>query len=98
MGNHNRHHLRAARRQSGFALIAVLGLLSVLSLVATFIADYAEQRAQQSVLLRQQLQARLDEQATLATLLHIVATRPLLTNAYALQPGATTATDASRSV
>ena len=73
------------RHAQGFALIAVLGLLMVLSLVAAFIADYAERRLEQTFALRQQLQSRLDSEATLATLLHIVATRPLHYNAYLLQ-------------
>ncbi|GAB3394529.1 type II secretion system minor pseudopilin [Azotobacter armeniacus] len=71
--------------QRGFALIAVLGLLTVLSLVAAFIADYAEQRLEQTYQLRERLQSQLDSEATLATLLHIVATRPLVQNAYLLQ-------------
>ncbi len=73
-------------KQKGFALIAVLGLLVVLSLVAAFIADYAEQRLEQTHQLRQRLQGQLDSQATLATLLHLVATRPLVQNAFLLQP------------
>lgn len=75
----------APTRSQGFALIAVLGLLMVLSLVAAFIADYAEQRLEQTFQLRQQLQGQLDQDASLATLLHIVATRPLLQNAYLLR-------------
>lgn len=74
-----------AKASQGFALIAVLGLLMVLSLVAAFIANYAEQRQEQAFQLRQQLQSRLDSEATLATLQHIVATRPLLQNAYLLR-------------
>ncbi len=74
-----------AKRSQGFALIAVLGLLMVLSLVAAFISSYAEQRLEQTFQLRQQLQGRLDQDATLATLLHVVATRPLLQNAYLLR-------------
>ncbi|MFD2405990.1 hypothetical protein ACFSVK_09795 [Azorhizophilus paspali] len=72
-------------KQKGFALIAVLGLLTVLSLVAAFIAGYAEQRMEQTYQLRERLQGKLDSEATLATLLHIVATRPLVQNAYLLQ-------------
>lgn len=78
-------------KQKGFALIAVLGLLVVLSLVAAFIADYAERRLEQTHQLRQRLQGQLDSQATLATLLHLVATRPLVQNAFLLQPPPTDA-------
>jgi len=81
---------QAAQRQGGFALIATLGLLMVLSLVTAFIASYAERRTEQTFELRQRLQEQLDSDATLATVLHIVATRPLLRNAYLLQtPSAT---------
>ena len=76
----------SATGQRGFALIAVLGLLMVLSLVAAFIADYAERRLEQTFILRQQLQTRLDSDATLATLLHVIASRPLTHNAFLLQP------------
>jgi general secretion pathway protein K len=75
-----------AKQSEGFALIAVLGLLMVLSLVAAFIADYAEQRMEQTFQLRQQLQNRLNSDATIATLLHVIATRPLIQNAYLLPP------------
>lgn len=74
-----------AKRSQGFALIAVLGLLMVLSLVAAFISSYAEQRLEQTFQLREQLQRRLDGDATLATLMHVVATRPLVQNAYLLR-------------
>ncbi len=70
----------------GFALIAVLGLLMVLSLVAAFISSYADERIEQTFQLRAQLEERLDQDATVATLLHIVATRPLLQNAFLLRP------------
>lgn len=76
-------------RQKGFVLIAVLGLLVVLSLVASFIGSYAEQRLEQTSQLREQLQGRLDQEATLATLEHIIATRPLVNNAYLLAEPAT---------
>ena len=81
------YHLWPTRAEAnqGFALIAVLGLLMVLSLVAAFISSYAQQRLDQTIQLRQQLQDRLDQDATLATLLHVVATRPLLQNAYLLR-------------
>lgn len=62
--------------QGGFVLIAVLGLIAVISLVAAFIGSYAEGRLQQAVELRNSWQQQLDQQATLATLLHLVATRP----------------------
>ena len=85
-------HRRSMKGSQGFALIAVLGLLMVLSLVAAFIADYAEQRLEQTFQLRQQLQAQLDADATLATLLHVIATRPLLQNAFLLSAPPTTPT------
>ena len=72
-------------KQKGFALIAVLGLLMILSLVATFIANYAEQRLEQAQQLRLRMQSQLDSDANIATLLHIIATRPLVLNAYLLQ-------------
>ncbi|ACO77826.1 hypothetical protein AvCA_16110 [Azotobacter vinelandii CA] len=78
-------------KQKGFALIAVLGLLTVLSLVAAFIAGYAEQRMEQTYRLRERLQGKLDSEATLATLLHIIATRPRVQNAYLLQAPASRA-------
>ncbi len=81
------------QQNQGFALIAVLGLLMVLSLVAAFVADYAERRLEQTFQLRQQLQSQLDTDATLATLLHIVATRPLVQNAYLLQTPPATPTN-----
>lgn len=80
-------------KQKGFALIAVLGLLMILSLVATFIANYAEQRLEQAQQLRERLQSQLDSDANIATLLHIIATRPLVLNAYLLQPPATIEAD-----
>lgn len=64
------------RHQGGFVLIAVLGLIAVITLVAAFIGSYAEGRLQQAVELRNNWQQQLDQQATLATLLHLVATRP----------------------
>lgn len=80
------------RHQQGFALIAVLSLLMVLSLIASFIAGYAEQRIEQAQDIRQRLQDQLDSDATLATLLHLIATRPLQQNAYlAALPPATPA-------
>ena len=78
----------------GFVLIAVLGLLIVLSLIAAFVSDYAEQRLQQTLELRQQLQGQLDQDATLATIMHIVATRPLSQNAWLLQTPAAPASAA----
>jgi len=39
----------AGKRSQGFALIAVLGLLMVLSLFAAFISSYAEQRLEQTM-------------------------------------------------
>lgn len=80
-------------KQKGFALIAVLGLLMILSLVATFIANYAEQRLEQAQQLRERLQSQLNSDANIATLLHIIATRPLVLNAYLLQPPATIEAD-----
>lgn len=73
------------QRSGGFALIAVLGLLMLLSLVAAFISNYAEQRLEQTYQLQEQLQSQLDRDATLATLLHVIATRPLMQNAYLLR-------------
>ncbi|MFD2836485.1 hypothetical protein ACFS3C_07760 [Azotobacter vinelandii] len=69
----------------------MLGLLTVLSLVAAFIAGYAEQRMEQTYRLRERLQGKLDSEATLATLLHIIATRPRVQNAYLLQAPASRA-------
>lgn len=72
-------------REKGFALIAVLGLLMILSLVATFIASYADQRITQAQQIRERMQSQLDSDANVATLLHVIATRPLVLNAYLLQ-------------
>lgn len=72
-------------RSGGFALIAVLGLLMLLSLVAAFISGYAEQRLEQTYQLQRQLQGQLDRDATMATLLHVLATRPLMQNAILLR-------------
>lgn len=80
-------------KEKGFALIAVLGLLMILSLVATFIANYAEQRIEQAQQLRVRMQSQLDGDANVATLLHIIATRPLVLNAYLLQQPATLEAD-----
>ena len=60
----------------GFVLIAVLGMIVVISLVAAFIDTYATQRLHQAEGVRQSWESRLDQQATLATILHTVATRP----------------------
>lgn len=84
-------------KQKGFVLIAVLGLLMVLALIASFIASYAEQRLDQTFQLRQQLQSQLDSDATLATLLYVIATRPLVQNAYLLQVPPTDAAAATSS-
>lgn len=81
-------HRLINKKERGFVLIAVLGLLMVMSLVATFVAAYAEQRTRQAVVLRQSWQDRLDQQSTIATLLHLVATRPRVAQGYALSsPG-----------
>lgn len=60
----------------GFVLITVLGMIIVISLVAAFIDTYATQRLHQAEGVRQSWESRLDQQATLATILHTVATRP----------------------
>jgi general secretion pathway protein K len=72
------------KKDQGFVLIAVLGLLMVMSLVAAFIATYAEQRTHQAIELRETWQAKLDQQSTIATLLHLLATRPRVAEGYAL--------------
>ncbi len=77
-------HRLTHKKEQGFVLIAVLGLLMVMSLVAAFVAAYAEQRTQQAIYLRQSWQAKLDQQSTIATLLHLVATRPRVAQGYAL--------------
>lgn len=74
-------------REQGFILIAVLGMIMLLSLIAAFIAGYAEQRLNQTLELRERWQQQLDEQATLATLQHVLLTRPLETAGWRLQPG-----------
>lgn len=78
------------RKAQGFVLIAVLGLLIVLSLTAGFIASYAERRLEQSHQLKLNIQSQLDSEATLATLMHSIATRPVIANA--LLPGELPAT------
>ncbi|ALP42345.1 general secretion pathway protein GspK [Aeromonas schubertii] len=81
-------HRPINKKERGFVLIAVLGLLMVMSLVAAFVAAYAEQRTRQAIVLRQSWQDRLDQQSTIATLLHLVATRPRVAQGYALSsPG-----------
>lgn len=61
-------------RQGGFILIAVLGMTILLTLIASFVATYAEQRLQQTLELRNRWQQQLDQQATLATLKYFLAT------------------------
>jgi len=80
--DHSAHYWH---RNDGFALIAVLGLLMLLSLIAAFISSYAEHRLEQTYQLQRQLQGQLDREATLATLLHVIATRPLMQNAFLLR-------------
>jgi len=81
-------HRLINKKERGFVLIAVLGLLMVMSLVAAFVAAYAEQRTRQAIVLRQSWQAKLDQQSTIATLLHLVATRPRVAQGYSLaSPG-----------
>ncbi|MGL6458405.1 MULTISPECIES: type II secretion system protein GspK [Aeromonas] len=77
-------HRPINKKERGFVLIAVLGLLMVMSIVAAFVAAYAEQRTRQAIVLRQSWQDRLDQQSTIATLLHLVATRPRVAQGYAL--------------
>ncbi len=72
------------KKEQGFVLIAVLGLLMVMSLVAAFVAGYAEERTHQAIELRQAWQANLDQQSTIATVLHLVATRPRVAQGYSL--------------
>ncbi len=69
----------------GFVLIAVLGMIVVISLIAAFINTYAAQRLRQAVEVRQAWDSRLDQQATLATILQIVATRPRGAQGYLLE-------------
>lgn len=73
--------------EQGFILIAVLGMIMLLSLIAAFIAGYAEQRLEQTLELRSRWQQQLDQQATLATVQHVLLTRPLETAGWRLQPG-----------
>lgn len=61
-------------QQQGFILIAVLGMVMLLSLIATFIAGYAEQRITQTQELRSRWQQQLNQQALLATLKYRLAT------------------------
>ncbi|EKP0280162.1 general secretion pathway protein GspK [Aeromonas bestiarum] len=77
-------HQSINKKEQGFVLIAVLGLLMVMSLVAAFVATYAEQRTRQAIELRQTWQAKLDQQSTISTLLHLLATRPRAAQGYAL--------------
>ena len=61
-------------KQHGFVLIAVLGMIMLLSLIASFVASYAEQRLNQTLELRSRWQQELDQQATLATVQYMLAT------------------------
>lgn len=65
----------SCKAQQGFVLIAVLGMIMLLTLIASFVAGYAEQRLTQTLELRSRWQQQLDTQATLATLQFITATQ-----------------------
>lgn len=66
---------RIIRRDDGFVLISVLGLLIVLSLIASFVSAYSQQRIELAEKIKQDIQLKLDEKATMSTLLHLFSTR-----------------------
>ena len=74
-----RFTLNHRRRSGGFALIAVLGLLMLLSLVAAFVSDYAEQRLEQSYQLQRQLQGHGRLPSSYPGVHLLIARRALLT-------------------
>lgn len=69
-----RNRARYKQPEQGFILIAVLGMIMLLSLIAAFIAGYAEQRLEQTLELRTRWQQQLNRQAQLATLQFELAT------------------------
>ncbi|MBP8172834.1 MULTISPECIES: general secretion pathway protein GspK [Aeromonas] len=79
---------RSSRRDDGFVLISVLGLLIVLSLVAAFVSAYSQQRIEVAEKIKQDIQLRLDEKATLSTLLHLFSTRQPTYGSLKLQESA----------
>lgn len=79
--------------QQGFVLIAVLGLVMIISLVGAFVSHYAERRVSQAMTLRAHWQTQLDQDATLATVLHLLATRPRGSQGIELAPLTTAPTN-----
>lgn len=71
-------------RQQGFVLIAVLGMIMLLTLIASFVAGYAEQRLTQTLALRDRWQQQFDQQATLATVQFMAATQARIQGGIAL--------------
>lgn len=76
--------LRNSGQQRGFVLIAVLGMIMLLTLIASFVASYAEQRLNQTLALRSAWQSQLDQQATLATVQFLMATHDRTYGGWAL--------------
>ncbi len=80
--------VKSSGRDEGFVLISVLGLLIVLSLIAAFISTYSQQRIELAEKIKQDIQLRLDEKATLSTLLHLFSTRQPTYGSLKLQESA----------
>ncbi|MGB5855880.1 MAG: hypothetical protein WBH20_11560 [Oceanisphaera sp.] len=72
------------KKEQGFVLIAVLGMIMLLTLIASFVSGYAEQRLNQTLELRTRWQQQLDQEATLATLQFIGATEERTHGGFAL--------------
>lgn len=70
----NSRQTSSANKDQGFVLIAVLGMIMLLTLIASFVAGYAEQRLSQTQALRDRWQQEFSEQASLATVQFMLAT------------------------
>lgn len=79
--------------QQGFVLIAVLGMIMLLSLIASFVASYADQRLEQAIELRSRWQQHFAQEATLATVQFMLATTERNTGGWEVEPDVTLRTD-----
>jgi len=74
--------LRTDRSQQGFILAATLWLIAFITVAAAYIAQWADTARQQVFDQKQDVQADIEFQGTLATLLYLVNTRT--TNEYGI--------------
>ncbi len=65
------------RQGRGFVLVATLWVLLAMTLFISYFSELVEESQDQALHLKDSLQTRLDQQATLATLLYLASTRPM---------------------